>query len=430
MRLPTLAALALLGTVQAISTISTYGNKFFYENGTQFFIKGVAYQLTSDDPLVDSAQCSRDASLMQELGVNAIRVYHVDASSDHDGCMTAFADAGIYLFVDLDTFDTYILPTTPYWNQTQYERFTGVMDGFVKYDNTLGFFVGNEVIAQADQSLAAPYIKAAARDLKAYRNSKGYRDIPVGYSAADIAELRPMLQDYLTCGGNTSDSVDFFSLNSYEWCGDSSYSTSGYENLESEAVNFPVPIFFSETGCNTVGTRTFTDQAAIFGENMVNDWSGSIIYEFIEEANHYGLVSYGPAVAATATGSGIVDGYTRTGTPTPVSPDFSNLKAQWATLNPTGVQKSDVDTATLTTRDCPAATSSGWLVAGNVALPSIGQTLDVSATGSAATSTATSSSSSSGSSSGDSKSPAVQNSRVTVMGAGLMAIMLLFMVWL
>lgn len=94
------------------------------------------------------------------------------------------------------------------------------MDGFVKYDNTLGFFVGNEVIAQADQSLAAPYIKAAARDLKAYRNSKGYRDIPVGYSAADIAELRPMLQDYLTCGGNASDSVDFFALNSYEWCGD------------------------------------------------------------------------------------------------------------------------------------------------------------------------------------------------------------------
>lgn len=68
--------------------------------------------------------------------------------------------------------------------------------------------------------MAAPFIKAAARDLKAYRDSKGYRTIPVGYSAADIAELRPMLQDYLTCGGNVSDNVDFFSLNSYEWCGE------------------------------------------------------------------------------------------------------------------------------------------------------------------------------------------------------------------
>lgn len=93
------------------------------------------------------------------------------------------------------------------------------MDEFVTYDNTIGFFVGNEVIAQPDQSLAAPYIKAAARDLKAYRDSKNYRAIPVGYSAADISTLRPMLQDYLTCGGNTSDIIDFFSLNSYEWCG-------------------------------------------------------------------------------------------------------------------------------------------------------------------------------------------------------------------
>lgn len=163
---------------------------------------------------------------------------------------------------------------------------------------------------------------------------------------------------------------------------------------------------------------------------MVSDWSGSIIYEWIEETNNYGLISYGPSVAATATGSGIVAGYTRTGTPTPVTPDFANLKAQWATLTPTGVQKSDLDTATLSTRDCPAATS-GWLVSGNVALPSIGQTLDASNSGSAATSTSTASSSSaSGSSSSSSKSPAVQNSVVTLMGAGLVAIMLLFMVWL
>lgn len=84
---------------------------------------------------------------------------------------------------------------------------------------TCQFFVGNEVIAKASQSEAAPFIKAAARDLKAYRSSKGYREIPVGYSAADIAELRPMLQDYLTCGTNVSDRIDFFSLNSYEWCG-------------------------------------------------------------------------------------------------------------------------------------------------------------------------------------------------------------------
>lgn len=69
---------------------------------------GIAYQLTPDDPLVDDAQCKRDIVRMSELGANAIRVYHVDPSANHKPCMSAFADAGIYLFVDLDTFTTQI----------------------------------------------------------------------------------------------------------------------------------------------------------------------------------------------------------------------------------------------------------------------------------------------------------------------------------
>ena len=47
---------------------------------------------------------------MATLGANAIRVYHVDPAGKHDGCMSAFADAGIYLLVDLDTFETDIDP--------------------------------------------------------------------------------------------------------------------------------------------------------------------------------------------------------------------------------------------------------------------------------------------------------------------------------
>lgn len=43
---------------------------------------------------------------MADLGANTIRVYHVDSTLDHDACMSAFASYGIYLFLDLDTFDT------------------------------------------------------------------------------------------------------------------------------------------------------------------------------------------------------------------------------------------------------------------------------------------------------------------------------------
>ncbi|KAK6199792.1 hypothetical protein LQW54_009848 [Pestalotiopsis sp. IQ-011] len=415
-------------TTSALATIEAVGSKFFTSDGDQFYIKGVAYQLVSTDPLIDTEQCQRDASLMQELGANAIRVYHVDPTADHDGCMQAFADAGIYAMVDMDTFSTYILAEDLYWNQTQLDHYAAVMDTFQGYDNLLGLFVGNEIITSNGQSLAAPFIKAAARDLKAYRSSKGYREIPIGYSAADIAELRPMLQDYLTCGGNASENIDFFGLNSYEWCDPATYATSGYANLEDDAANFPVPIFFSETGCNVPGPRTFEDQAAIFGSEMVNDWSGAIIYEWIQEANNYGLISYGPTVAATVVGTNIDGGYSRAGTPTPVSPDFSNLKSQWAAATPTGVAKSDYDTSSVSTRSCPASTASGWLVDGNVALPTVGETFSgtaystvPSATGTAAAAAATTSST---------KNAVSGTKELTGMAAGLAGVMMIFAFWL
>lgn len=68
--------------------------------------------MTVHDPLVDTEQCTLDATVMKELGANAIRVYHVDPDGDHAGCMSAFADAGIYALVDLDTFTTAIDPVS------------------------------------------------------------------------------------------------------------------------------------------------------------------------------------------------------------------------------------------------------------------------------------------------------------------------------
>jgi hypothetical protein len=325
---------------------------------------------------------------MSELGTNSIRVYHVDPSANHKGCMTALADAGIYLWVDLDTFSTQIEQTAPHWNETQFDRFKAVLDEFQKYENTAGVLVGNEVLTTAEGSAAAPYVLAAARDIKAYRDKKGYREIPVGYSAADIPDLRPMLQNYLGCSTNASERLDFYSLNAYEWCGDSSYQQSGYNMLQKNATDYPIPIFFSETGCNTPKPRTFDDQAAIFGDQMADTWSGSIIYEWLEESNNYGLISYGPSVKpATATASSIEDGFTRQGTPTPVSPDFANLKSQWATLNPTGVALSDYKkSATGLSIECPASTSGGWNVDPSSPLPTLGQTYKKGSDSSATTS--------------------------------------------
>ncbi|OAL45635.1 hypothetical protein IQ07DRAFT_576258 [Pyrenochaeta sp. DS3sAY3a] len=373
------AALAGLSAVNAIPTIEVKGSKFFTSEGNQFYVKGIAYQLVPDDPLIDATQCGLDASLMKTIGTNSIRVYHVDPKADHTDCMKAFADAGIYIWLDLDTFDTQIEQTGPRWNETQRDAFAAVMDEFHQYDNLAGFFVGNEVLTTSAGSPAAPYVKAAARDLKAHRTAKGYRNIPVGYSAADIASLRPMLQNYLACGSNASESLDFFSLNAYSWCGSSSYMQSGYNMLEQNATNLHIPIFLSETGCNTVRPRDFKDQEAIYGE-MSEVWSGSIVYEWIEEANNYGLIKYGEKVDPSSPNSP-PDGFTRSGTPTPIVPDFANLGSVWKTLSPSGI-KASVYTPTNQPVACPDFTSGAWEVNPTSALPSLGQVYSSQPTGS------------------------------------------------
>lgn len=384
---------------------------------------GIAYQLTPDDPLVDNTQCELDAKLMSSIGTNSIRVYHVDPAQDHAGCMKTFANAGIYLWVDLDTFTTSIDEDTPHWNSTQLNSFEKVMDEFIQYSNVAGFFVGNEVLTRGNGSVAAPYVKAAARDVKAYRDSKNYRKALVGYSAADIASLRPMLQNYLACGGNSSEAVDFFALNAYEWCGESSYSLSGYNMLVKNATDYNIPIFLSETGCNTPAPRTFEDQAAIFGDDMSAIWSGAIIYEWIQEANDYGLVSYGPYVDPASNTNAPPDGYTRSGTPTGISPDFSNLSKQWKTLSPSGIKASDY-TPSLTAPPCPAYTADVWEVNGEVSLPSLGQTFDAAVkssitAGTAAASGAASSTRSGGAAAGITMGPEAKGGILGLAGVAI-----------
>lgn len=321
------------------------------------------------------------------------------------------------------------------------------MDTFHGYNNILGFFIGNENIAKKEDSVAAPFLKAAARDMKAYRDSKGYRKIPIGYSAADIQQLRPMLQDYLTCGDNSSEIVDFFGLNSYSWCDPSTFEQSTYDKLQQFAKDFPVPIFLSETGCIIPGPRKWDDQDAIFSKPMVNDWSGAIIYEWIQEQNNYGIITYGPPAGdSSQMDEAVEDGFTRKGTPTPRSPDFGNLKTKWASLQPTGVSKADYDPKHVSTRDCPKSTEGGWWqVDGNVQLPTIGASLEAgsgptatissksghsSASGAEPSATGPSKGGDGGDKDGsdkdkDEKNVASSDRHITTIGAGLVGLVLM-----
>ncbi|WPG99971.1 Hypothetical protein R9X50_00279500 [Acrodontium crateriforme] len=366
-----LAALAVSTT--AIPTIEAKGSKFFTSDGNQFFIKGIAYQLTDDeDPLGNADQCARDVALMKTLGTNSVRVYHVNPAADHDACMKTLADAGIYAWIDLDTTTTYVYDVasqTASWNEGQLQAFQQVMDAFQKYDNVAGFFVANELLNSGAMSDGAPYIKAAGADLKAYRDSQGYRKIPIGYSAADIPDLRPNLQNYMACGEHP---LDFYSLNAYEWCGSNTYEGSGYDQLQKNASSYSIPIFFSETGCSKIRPRLFQDQSAIFGPEMSGTWSGAIIYEWIQEDNDYGLISYGPkASIGNDPANNIYNSYTRSGTPTATQPEFSNLMNAWKTATPSAVSMANYSPSN-SPPSCPSFTSGLWEVSGDAALPTIG----------------------------------------------------------
>ncbi|KAI9278896.1 Glucanosyltransferase-domain-containing protein [Phascolomyces articulosus] len=299
----TLGIIWLLATtgVNALHPIEIKGNKLFDSvTKNQFFIKGVAYQprdghttdnnkWTISDPLADSTACARDASLMQKLGMNVVRVYEVDPSKNHDQCMKSFADAGIYLLLDIATPKFSVNRKTPEYDTRLYSAYRKTVDAFIKYDNILAFVAGNEVTNDKTNTLASAYVKAAIRDTKKFIKNTKKRYIPVGYASNDDEFIRDAIKDYFTCG-QEDEQADFFGVNMYEWCGDSTFEKSGYADRTKEFANYNKPVFLSEYGCNLVTPREFTDVESLYGSQMTDVWSGGVVYEWTQENNNYGLV--------------------------------------------------------------------------------------------------------------------------------------------
>lgn len=177
-------------------------------------------------------------------------------------------------------------------------RTFAVMEAFANYPNTLLFFSGNEVINdEPSAKVTPPYIRAVTRDLKNYVKKNFKRQIPVGYSAADVRDFTYDTWNYCQCTiDGEKDNMsrgDVYGLNSYSWCGiDATYTSSSYNELTDKFKSSSVPVFFSEYGCNQPKgePRYWNETVALYSDKMNGVFSGGLVYEYSEEDKNYGLV--------------------------------------------------------------------------------------------------------------------------------------------
>jgi len=205
--------------------------------------------------------------------------------------MNALADAGIYLVLDVNTPKYSLNRAQPKesYNDVYLQYVFATVELFAKYPNTLAFFSGNEVINDGPSSSAAPYVKAVTRDIRSFLSSRKLRQIPVGYSAADIDTNRLQMAQYMNCGTDDERS-DFFAFNDYSWCDPSSFTTSGWDQKVKTFTGYGLPLFLSEYGCNT-NKREFQEVSALYSTEMTSVYSGGLVYEYSQESSNYGLVS-------------------------------------------------------------------------------------------------------------------------------------------
>ncbi|CAI5759104.1 unnamed protein product [Candida verbasci] len=332
--------------------IEISGNKFFYSNnGSQFLMRGIAYQeetaqavnsaLGYKDPLANITECQRDIRYFRETNTNCLRVYAIDPTADHEECMQAMSEAGIYIIADLSEPTVSINRNNPEWNLDLFDRYKAVVDDLQQYSNVLGFFAGNEVTNNRSNTDASPFVKAAVRDIKKYIEDQDYRQIPVGYSSNDDEDTRIAIANYFACG-SVEDRADFFGINMYEWCGESTFRVSGYADRTEEFSNLTIPIFFSEYGCNINRPRLFQEVGTLYSDDMTDIWSGGIVYMYWEEANEYGLVEL------NSNGEIVTND------------DYDNYRSEINNISPNYATRSEVETTTLT---CPGSSESTWRAA-------------------------------------------------------------------
>jgi hypothetical protein len=291
--------------------IHVKGKHLYNSDGSQFIIKGIAFptppesQLTQPNRGYDAKSWLAILKQLRDLGLefNTIRLYRLYPDKvDYSEFFEGAAELGIYVIVPLTSaagpgvLDRKLAAPKCY-KPKLFKYGARAVKEYLKYPNILAGVVGNEVMNDEKAWLAAPCIRAYARDLKVFMDNMvsadaSERTLPLIYAAQDSATIggaavekdtvMKLTVDYLSCseegkgvavadvaGDEPSHGVEHFSENKFgqspidiygvnieSWCSSTQdfYTNpdgtpGSYYSLWQALRNSSIPIVFSEMGC-------------------------------------------------------------------------------------------------------------------------------------------------------------------------------------
>ncbi|OMJ14222.1 pH-responsive protein 1 [Smittium culicis] len=199
---------------------------------------------------------------------------------NHDTCMKALSDAGIYVLLDLSTPEISIPRNNPYWDTYFLDHFKLKVDAFSIYDNILGFVAGNNVTVDINTVPASAFVKASIRDVKTYLKYKNIK-IPVGYSGVIDYDIAFSSQRYFSCGNDPLATTDFYGFIMR------GRDTSNDINLKSLSNYIHHPSFISE---GPINRQSGSDNVNYLYNIKYKFFSGGFLFEYSDEDGGYGLV--------------------------------------------------------------------------------------------------------------------------------------------
>lgn len=229
----------------------------------------------TSDPLEREEICQRDIPFLKALRINTINILLINPHVDHSACMNALANAGIYVLAGLGLPDLSVDTGSLLWNQTIFDRFTGVIDSIARFSNTLGFFVTEAADFFDTRNEGIPFIKAAVRDVKAYIDQRQYRRIPIGWYHSIEASNQT---DYMVCDDTK---IDFLAF--YEDSSENCTTLAEIEAMKEYSNTLSIPNFGQSVYCRAaVDGRKFDFIPEIFSEEALESLNGALIDQYIQ----------------------------------------------------------------------------------------------------------------------------------------------------